>query len=32
MGMRKEDIHMSCDGIPDGLIPDLIYVTEGKCL
>ena len=30
MGMRKENIHMSCDGIPDDRIPDLIYVTEGN--
>ena len=30
IGFNRKNIYMSVDGIPDGVVPDIIYVTEGN--
>lgn len=30
IGFEKENIYLSSNGIPEGIIPDFVYVTEGN--
>ena len=30
LGLTPQNIYMSADGIPDGITPELLYVTEGN--
>ena len=30
MGFQKKNLYLSADGVPKGIIPDYVYVTEGN--
>ena len=30
MGFQKENLYLSAEGVPKGIIPDYVYVTEGN--